>query len=158
MGNRIIPEFDTPFLFRERPEALPGDLRPLWRVGLVVLMLYLASRGRRSSFGRLHVLNWAVRSEEGQKALLGILDGRLFPGTAIVRIEPSLNRAVDFAFGEKLVERVKGDHIELTAQGEKEAVRILEHEDLYRKERAFLHLLGKGLTERIVLELFRGRV
>ena len=105
MGSITIPELDTPFVFREQPEAIPGDLRPLWRIGLVLLMLHLASRGKKSSFGRLHVLNWALRSERGQEALIGILNRKPFPGTVIVRIEPSLNRAVDFAHGERLVER-----------------------------------------------------
>ena len=34
--------------------------------------------------------------------MIKILDGQLLPGTIVVRIEPSLNRAVDFAYGEKL--------------------------------------------------------
>lgn len=153
-----IPELETLLFFRERPEAIPGDLRPLWRIGLVLLMLHLASRGKKSGFGRLHVLNWALRSEEGRDALLGILNGELFPGTAVVRIEPSLNRAVDFAHGEGLVRRVQGDRIELTAKGEAEAKRILEEEDLFVSERSYLTAVGKRLTERLVSELFGGHI
>jgi len=158
MTSITIPELDTPFVFREQPEAIPGDLRPLWRIGLLLLILHLSSRGGKSSFGRLHVLNWALRSEDGQEALLGILGRKLFPGTVVVRIEPSLNRAVDFAHGERLVERVPGDRIQLTTRGEKEAKRMLARKGLYERERHFLNTVGKKVTEILVKELFAGRV
>ncbi len=157
MGSGLIPELNIRFIFKERPEAIPGDLRPLWRIGLVLLMLHTASRGGTSSFGRLHVLNWALRSEEGRDALLRILDGQLFPGTVVVRIEPSLNRAVDYAHGEGLVRRVEGNRIELTARGEAEAKRILGHEMLYQSEREFLGAIGKRVTENLVKRLFQGQ-
>jgi hypothetical protein len=154
MRSVEIPELDTPFVFNERPESIPGDLRPLWRIGLLLLMLYLASRGKRSSFGRLHVLNWALRSDEGRDSLLGILERRLFPGTVVVRIEPSLNRAVDFAHGEGLLRKVGGNRIELTSTGEAEAKRILGHDEIFEGEKKYLEQVGKKLTETLVDELF----
>ena len=157
MGRELIPELNIPFVFRERPEAIPGDLRPLWRIGLLLLMLYMASRGGKSSFGRLHVLNWAIRSKEGRDALLRVLEGRLYPGMVVVRIEPSLNRAVDLAHGEGLVKRVRGDRIELTARGQVEAIRILEHKKLYASEREYLNIVAKRVTEKLVTELFKGQ-
>ncbi len=157
MSKPEIPELNTPFVFKERPESIPGDLRPLWRIGLVLLMLYAASRGKRSSFGRLHVLNWALRSDEGRDALLGILKGQLFPGTVVVRIEPSLNRAVDFAHGEGLLKKVGGAHIVLTSHGEAEAKRLFEHKELYVSERDYLEQVGKKLTEKLVNDLFGGQ-
>ena len=99
-------------------------------------MLHMASRGGKASFGKLHVLNWALRSQEGSKALLDILERRFSPGTVIVRIEPSLNRAVDLAHGEGLVKRNNGG-IELTLQGQVEAKRILEQKDIYVQEKEF---------------------
>ncbi len=157
MPSVNIPELDTPFTFNERPESIPGDLRPLWRMSLLLLMLFVASRGKRSSFGRLHVLNWAIRSDEGRDALLAIVDGHLLPGTIVVRIEPSLNRAVDFAHGEKLIRKIGGDRIELTSKGESEAQRIFEQEDLLCSEREYLDQIGKKLTEKTVAELFGGK-
>jgi len=156
MSRIEIPALDTPFVFNERPECIPGDLRPLWRIGLLLLMLYMASRGKKSSFGRLHVLNWALRSDEGRVALLGILEGRRLPGTVVVRIEPSLNRAVDFALGELLLRKVGGDRVELTSAGEAEAKRILEQDELFVSEREYLGKVHKRLTERLVSDLFGG--
>ncbi len=156
MSRIEIPELDTPFVFNKRPESIPGDLRPLWRIGLLLLMLYVASRGKKSSFGRLHVLNWALRSDEGRDALLGMLEGRLVPGTIVVRIEPSLNRAVDFAHGEGLLKKVGGDRIELTSTGEAEAKRLLKQGELFVSEREYLEQVGKKLTETLVTKIFRG--
>lgn len=157
MSRPKIPELDTTFVFNERPESIPGDLRPLWRIGLLLLILYVASRAKKTSFGRLHVLNWALRSDEGRDALLGMLEGRLSPGTVVVRIEPSLNRAVDLAHGESLLRKVGGDRIELTPTGEAEAKRILEQNELFVSEREYLEQVGKKLTEKLVSELFGGQ-
>lgn len=154
MPSFEIPELDTPFVFNGRPESIPGDLRPLWRIGVLLLMLYMASWGKKSSFGRLHVLNWALRSDEGRDALLGILEGRLNPGTVVVRIEPSLNRAVDFAHGEGLLKKVGGDRVQLTSTGEAEAKRILDQDELFARERRYLEQVGKRLTEALVTDLF----
>jgi len=155
MSDLRIAELETPFVFRDRPEAIPGDLRPIWRIGQVLLVLHMASRGGRSSFARLHVLNWALHSEGGRESLFGILDGQLFPGTVVIRIEPSLNRAVDYALGEDLVKLVQGDRIQLTIGGRAEAQRIMQYEGLYERERKFLHTLGKRVTEKLIVEIFR---
>lgn len=155
-GSDLIRVLDTPFIFRGRPEAIPGDLRPLWRVGLVLLMLGLASRGGRSSFARLHVLNWALRTKEGRDALLSVFEGRRDPSVVVVRIEPSLNRAVDFAHGAGLLEKEKGRAISLTEPGKAKVKQILKDEYLFRSERLFLASIGKRLTEKLVNELFQG--
>ena len=154
MPNSFVPELDAPFLFRSRPESIPGDFRPVWRIGLLLLILHVASRGSRSSFGRLHVMNWGIRSRHNHKVLQDMLAGRLRPDTVLVRIEPSLNRAVDLAHGEGLIERVAGDRVRLTTRGEAEADKLLEQKDVYVVEKDFLNALGKHITEAFVDALY----
>jgi len=144
------------FVFRQRPESIPADMRPIWRIGLLLLMLSVSSRGARSSFGRLQLLNWSLLHDEGRDALLSVLDGARQPNAIMVRIEPSLNRAVDFATAEGLVRTVGGSRIELTEVGEAEAARILAESSLYVKEREYLSLLGKRVTETLVSQIFSG--
>ena len=70
-----VPELDAEFIFRRRPLALPGDLRPRWRIGLLALLLNNCCRQQRSSLTRLHVLNWAVRSEANHENLTALIKG-----------------------------------------------------------------------------------
>src|SRR5690606_16062641 len=100
MASINISDLVEPLIFRSRPEPIPGDLRPLWRIGIILLILDLTSRGGKSTLGRLHVLSWAVRTRETRENLLRVIREEVSPHTLIVRIEPSLNRAIDLALGE----------------------------------------------------------
>ena len=149
---------DTKFVFRSQPKPIPGDLRPLWRIGAILLMLKLASWGDKSTLGRLHVLNWAIRTQENRKQLQEVIAKNITPDTIIVRVEPSLNRAIDFARGEGLIESLSGNRVHLTPNGKRAANKLLTQNDLFKNERQFLQEIGKtGLTEKTVKALFSGK-
>lgn len=150
-----IPELDTQFIFRVRPEAIPGDLRPMWRIAALLVIL-LTSRAGKTSFGRLHLLNWAIHSRENRQIIRDVLSRRMAPDAVVVRIEPSLNRAVDLARGEGLVD-VTGNRVLLTARGKTFAVVIWKHPALLADEKDFLQEVKGLLTEQFVRDLFTGR-
>ena len=150
-----IPELETEFVFTDRPTDIPGDLRPVWRIALVLLLLKNCCRESKARFSQLHVLNWGVRSEENRRALELALVGQLDRDALIVRIEPSLNRAVDLAIGEKLIRRLSGDQVELTATGRSFVDAIEEVDALFRSERDFMSRIKKKVTGTFVDTLFR---
>ena len=155
MSTLNFEDFDAPLVFRSRPESIPGDLRPVWRICVILLILELASRGKKSSISKLHVLNWAIRSKENQKVLRQIINGEMSPDSISVRVEPSLDRAVSLAYGEELVEFVGGKNIRLTWQGESAVKKIIGLEDVFLEEKSFLLEIGKSkLTETVVTEFF----
>src|SRR5687767_3185407 len=90
------------FIFKRRPSPLPADLRPRWRVSLLLLILF-HSRGQKASLQKLHVMNWALHSECTRGLLLRFAEGRIPKDSLIPRIEPSLTRAIDLAMAENLV-------------------------------------------------------
>lgn len=154
MQDLLLSKLETSFVFKLRPEPIPGDLRPLWRIGVVLLILRLASRGARSSLGRLHVLNWAVRSKQNQKELIRLISGDISPDAIIVRIEPSLNRAIDLAQGEGLLTRISGSRLKLTKVGLERADLLIKSKEIFIKEKEFLQNIGKQLTETVTNKLF----
>jgi hypothetical protein len=103
---------------------------------------------------RLHVLSWGIRTGESRDALLAAIEGRLAPDSLVVRFEPSLNRAVGFAVGERLVRRLDGRKIGLTAHGKTLANEIGAAENAYAVEKEFVQTIGKRLTEALVNEMF----
>lgn len=157
MNELILPEFDTSFSFQRRPISLPGDLRPTWRIGLLAILLSQCCRQQRSSLTRLHVLSWAVRSKANHDDLLSLVNHALPPDALIVRFDPAVNRAIDLAIGEKLINRVDGSRIELSESGREFAEEIFADEQLYLAEKALASSLRHKVSEAVVDEIFGNR-
>lgn len=149
-----IPELSTSFVFRRRSIAVPGDLRPAWRIGLLMLLLKKCCRQSRSSLTRIHVLDWAVRTPDNQAPLRALLSKAVTQDPLIVRFDPALNRAIDYALGEGLVQRVAGSRIELTENGNALASDIIKDEALYPAEKSFVDELRQQVTESLVDRIF----
>ena len=154
MSSISIPELDVPFVFRDRPVAVKGDLRPLWRMSLVVMLIRKCCRGSKTSYARLHVLNWALLSKSNRNALLRLTKNGTDPTEILVRVEPFLNTAVNYAIGEELIRQEKGNRLVLTTKGVSVADTLFENEDVFQIEKDFITELGNKLTESLVKELF----
>lgn len=157
MPNFAIPELDAGFTFERRPLSMPGDLRPGWRIAAIALLMNKCCRQNRTSFARLHVLSWAIRTDASRASLLAAVDGLLTPDSVIARVEPSLNRAVDFALGEGLLRRIGGDRLELTQAGLAFAEEVDNDDRTFAAEKEFISTLRKRLTETLVNQLFGRR-
>lgn len=154
MPELEIPELRTDFVFRRQPVAVPGDLRPIWRIGLVVQLLKKCCRHARSSLARIHVLSWGIRTKDSRLELQSLLQGSARPDSLIVRFEPYLNRAIDFAIGEGLVHRDGGKRIELTATGLQYANELDQLDGVYFVEKQFMDAIGQRITETLVSKIF----
>lgn len=154
MANVNIPEFNVPFVFRDQPTAIKGDLRPLWRMCLVVLLMRKCCRSNRTSYAKLHVLNWAMLNEANRAKLLRLANGESEPTDVLVRIEPFLNVAVNYALGEGLIEQKNGDRLVLSTRGVTLADKLIEMEEVFESEKQFIAVLGNKLSEKLVTELF----
>lgn len=154
MTDLEIPELDVPFVFRARPMPMPPDFRPDWRIAVILLLLRHCCRKNHSTFARLHVLNWAIRDSSGQKTMRELLLGAADPSATVVRIEPSLNRAVDFARAEGLT-RFAGGAIELTPKGFNAAEDLWAMSDALVQEKAFIREIKGRVTEKLVTALLK---
>jgi len=158
---------DVPFTFRRRRVALPGDMRPVWRLHVLMLLLEQCWGGK-ATHQQLHVLNWAIRTEETRAAFLHFIHGNRSPNQIIVRYDPSLNRAVDFAFAEGIathheegpelpweeMSHGRSYRIMLTKKGRDLLAIIRGMKDCLVVEKAFLDVVGKKVTQQLVESLF----
>jgi len=152
-----IPELKTEFVFRRRPFAIPGDLRPAWRIGLIVLLLKNCCRAGKSSLARLHVLSWGIRTRQSQRDLLAAAEGGLPLSGVIVRFDPFLDRAVDFAIGENLLAHRGGKAVELTPSGRQLAAELENATSLFEAEKQFILSVRRNVTENLVDQMFKWR-
>jgi hypothetical protein len=156
MSDLLDEELSVPVVFRRRPIDIPGDMRPAWRIAFVVLMLNLCCRGGQSSIRRLHVFNWCNRTTESRNLLRRAVSERVKPGTVLIRIEPSLARAIDFAVGAGVLEREGKDRVKLSSEGRKLANEIIADESILSREKEWAKSLGQSVTEGFVDSIFIG--
>ncbi|MBL0175138.1 MAG: hypothetical protein IPP94_07730 [Ignavibacteria bacterium] len=153
----LLTNIDIPFMFRQRPTPLAGDLRPAWRMSLVLLILH-HSRGKKATLQKLHVLNSACHSLNTRRAFLNYVHGKVQKYEIIPRIEPSLNRALNLLRGEGLVEIEKGKNIILTPVGLTLSNQLVELSDCLELEKTFLQAIESFATEGRIGDLFTWNV
>lgn len=147
--EQVLSLLEVPFTFSRRPAAIPGDMRPLWRIALITLFLHISSRGAKSSLTRLHALNWLSKTQASRDQLIRLLAREPLDGALIVRYEPSFNRALDLATGERLLGRLDGNKFSLTPKGARFAKEVEADGESMVPEKAFLGRIGKHFTETI---------
>jgi hypothetical protein len=148
-----LTNIDIPYTFQNRPAPLAGDLRPTWKIGLILLML-LYCRRHKATLQKLHLLNTACNSMSAQGNFLRYIDGKARKDEIIPRIEPSLNRALNLARGEGLIEVESGKNLMLTPKGLGEAKALEAIPDCMATERLFLQTVKSFVTESKVTDLF----
>jgi hypothetical protein len=142
----MLAKFDIPFVFKRRPAPVPGDLRPAWRIALILLVL-LNSRQKKASLRKLHVISWAARSSVNRLTLIRYSKGDVSKEKIIPRVEPSLNRAINLALGEGLVLIDKGKNLTLAIEGVKSAEEFNGRKDFMVEEKNFLSEIKSFATE-----------
>jgi len=111
--------------FRASARALPADMRAEWRIPVLVLMLSKC-RGRTASLKQLHILNWALRDPDAWPAFHRAYIGKPRPGDVTLRFDPTLDRTIDRAIGDQLVEWTHNGRLRLKTEGDRFA-EILQH-------------------------------
>jgi hypothetical protein len=145
------------FRFTRRPMAIAAELRPDWKMGALLLILHLSSRGGKSSLRRLHILNWALRSPKNRAEFEQVREHQQPLFSFQFRFEPALGRAINLAVGEKFVEWVGGDRLVITTKGKRWITDITKDESVMYQEREFLKRTGKDITEAIATEMITVR-
>lgn len=139
-------------VFRQRNVAIPGDLRVVWRLSLLCLILQ-RFRGKKSALENLHTVWWAMRSDETRQLFLRWFEGDKRPDEIIVRFDPALSMTVDLALGSGLVSRTSTGAIALLPSGLALAVELWSSEDLLAEEKTFISKLPRSLTQSALKEL-----
>lgn len=147
---------DANVAFVRRPTPIPGDLRPQWRIGLL-LLLFDACHGRTATPQQLHILDWVARDIQLHDDFSSMLRGDRMVGESFVRIDPALTRAVNFASACGLIVRDGSVRVRRTDRGSEIAAAISQDDDLFTSERAFLSGLPRKLSSSVAERLFEAR-
>lgn len=146
---------NVPFSFVERKQHVPVSYLPEFRLAELLLVLSKCCRANKSSIMKLHIFNWALRDKENRVKFMRYMSEQLRPQDIIMRYDPSLNRTIDIALGEFLIERIQGNKVQLTNKGRK-VVADLERVKCLKEEKKFCNEIGKKLTDTKVKQLVQG--
>ncbi|MCZ4323981.1 hypothetical protein [Pseudomonas anguilliseptica] len=141
-------------LFQQRPASVLPEHRPLYKIAQILLILFLASRGSRSSLARLHLLNWALKSPDRTARLSAAASSKSLNISAW-GFDPALAIAMNFACAEELISTSGGSY-ELTDRGQILAKEIARDELILPDEKEALLKIGKGITEGMVEAIAKG--
>ena len=131
--QELIDLLDIPFSFHEQSAPLQPQLRVIWGLSILVLILHICSRGKRSSIPRLHLINWSIRNRENRDKLINFLETDSFPLGVLIRFEPGFSRAIEYAIADSIVEPVgsrENLRIHLLQKGTQMATEIIEIDDI----------------------------
>ena len=146
-SDELLSLLDVTISFQGRPSPLAPELRTTWRLTQFLYLLRFCCRQGRSSLRRLHVINWGARTPRNRETLVHALAGRVQPHVLLIRVEPSLNRVIEFAVGEGLVTVPDGTRVQLTARGLETVSQVHAVEGVLEAERAFVRAVGQRVTE-----------
>lgn len=148
---------DFGYTFDAVGTPIEPEVRPIWRIALVTVILSILGRGGKANPRKLLVLSSIVSSERKRELLRPVLDGKTSPLDLNIRFDPSLDRAIDFGIAEKLFALDSANNVELTEAGEAFAKKILADDDLFVTEREFLNQFKKSdFTENTIEKLVAG--
>ncbi len=131
------------FKFHKRPFSVPADLRYYRKLSQIVLILDLCSIGKKCSIFKLQLFNWSFSASENMQKFLNFIK---FDSPSLdlwIRLDPSLNRSIDFGVADGYIEVTNNGHLKLTNKGKVFSTSIFEDKKLLEKEKEFLKNIGK---------------
>ncbi|MCF7560193.1 hypothetical protein L3X39_06040 [Sabulilitoribacter multivorans] len=128
--------------FSKKPISIPPEYRPSYTIGLIVLILKICCQSSKSSLLKLHLINWALKSDENRNSLKKFVLSNYTESSKTWGIEPSLNRALNYSVHEGICLISEGKY-QLEEKGEIFYQKIIEDPEYLNEEIEFLKFLGK---------------
>lgn len=139
--------------FTSRTIPIPADYRPLYKIGHILLILHLSSRGGKASLMKLHFLSWAIKSRKNIGTVKEWIKRDFKNDFHIWGIEPTVNRALSFAKADNFLKE-EGGSFELTERGIVLVKSIMKDKEVFVEEKVFLLDIGKTeITENKINQL-----
>ena len=155
MIDDLIPLENVKKLSLEKSNiSLPSGLRYFKKLGLIILILQLCSYRNKASIFKLQFFNWGFSSTENLAKFHKIIENDLVIPEDSIRLDPAINRTVEFALSENFLGIDNNGKILLTSKGENLYETIKEEGDILVKEHQILNEIGKYVSEKKLKSIF----
>ena len=142
-------------VFDAKPDAIPFNYRISYKVSLICMIIKVCCGRRGCSLVKMHMIATAVSDREYEEKLKRYLQTQI-PGTFVIRFEPSLNRALEYALADGLIAQQVNGTYKLIDRG-KVLVKEIQNDDaIFRYEKKVLEEIQCDLTEEKIKSLMEG--
>lgn len=142
-------------VFRQTGTPVEPELRPVWRISLIALILSLLSSGNKANAKKIQVLCSLISSSDKRQQYF--LPAKDLLDNFNVRFDPLVDRAIDLGIGEKVFELDSSKSIKLTKKGLKFAKKIEFDKDVFINEKGFILKFKKSFfTDEVIDRLIAG--
>ena len=138
----------------DKSYPVPIEMRPLWRICLIVISLAVVSGEKRYlDVKKVNILVWMLIRRARWDEYEGFLTGRTFD-IPLVSVDTATYKAVEFAIAKEFV-TLEAGRLHMTKNSD-ELYSLLIKNDIMTAEIDYLTRNGKKLTDRKVKELTGG--
>lgn len=139
-------------IFKAKPDAIPYNYRISYKISIICLMIYSCCGRRGCSLIKMHIIGSALSDNRFRQKLMKFLNSHL-QYNFIVRFDPALNRALDYALADDMLVQQGNGTYRLSEKGKKLARAISEDKDIFRLEKEILGEISLSLTEERIKEI-----
>jgi hypothetical protein len=139
-------------IFEAKPDAIPYNYRISYKISIICLVIYTCCGRRGCSLIKMHIIGSALADNRFKLKLIKFLKSHLQYGL-IVRFDPALNRALEYAIADEMIVQQGNGTYKLSEKGKKLAKAISSDEEIFKPEKGTLDEISLSLTEERIKEI-----
>lgn len=142
--------------FNYRGSPLDPELRPLWRISLIVIILMKLCSGSKANSKKLQALYSLVASEKKRQLYSSDTSDHI---SLNIRFDPLVDRAIDMGIGHHIFELDDAKSIKLTGKGIAFGKRVDKDTNIFILEKDFMNQFRKShFTDKRINSLITGEI
>lgn len=139
-------------IFEAKPDAIPYNYRISYKISIICLLIHSCCGRRGCSLIKMHIIGSALSDNRFKQKLKKFLNSHL-QYNLIVRFDPALNRALEYAIADEMIVQQGNGTYKLSEKGKKLAKAISDDEEIFRSEKETLSEISLSLTEERIKEI-----
>ncbi|WP_338587672.1 hypothetical protein QIT93_05110 [Clostridium baratii] len=136
-----------------KKREVPVKYRLFYRLSQVLMILKYNGRAGVSSLNKINLIMKYIDDEVKRNDLFKFINDKL-DNMLIIQYDPTINRVLMVAYGEKLISIQNNGNFKITEKGEY-FIEKIENELILQKDKYFLKKIGKKITEKKVSEYLK---
>ena len=141
---------NSDIIFDPKEEAVPFNYRISYKVSLVCLIIGKCCGKKGCSAIKLQMINAAVSTASARRELLTLTSQVSLSEATLVRFDPAISRAINYALADELIFRQGNGLFRLTDKGKSLVQEIYKNLELMVIEKEFFQELSNKLTEEMI--------
>lgn len=137
-------------IFDIKASAVPYNYRISYKIALICAIIGKCCGKKGCSAIKLQMINAATTSKKAKDELFTLIDNPFITETTIIRFDPAISRAINFAMADTVIFRQSNGLYRLKDKGKALLNAIYTDDTILAVEKRLLSELSNRLTEEII--------